>query len=745
MLNNNYSSKAELNGVENKTENFRLLDLWDVLWSRKKLVFTIFGLTLIATAYFTLNTKPQYLAAATMMIEPGDDIDILKDNAPAARSLGLTNRTRIANYVEILKSTTLAQKVLTKLNPEVQKRLHNPHFHTTSELITKLKNSLSVRNLRETDIIQVQFQAGAPDLAQELTNAYASTYQEYELDQTRANVRSIREFIEKQLTIVGNRLDSAEKELELFKRERKLVSLSAETEAAISRQSNFQILLEQTRTDRKATEEQLVYIKNLLEKDQKTLPIRLENISSPLIASLKSTLNELEGERTNLLLQGFNEAHPRIKSLEQRIKEIKNRLSQESSNLVQSQGTIDPLNRIQSLIQRAFDLDIESERLKSREKVLSNLVEKYESELTNLPVAERNLAKLTRQVDVNREVYVLLSQRYEEVRISEVGKIPTVRIIDWASKGVKVKPNVPLNIVMGLILAIGLAIGTGLSFEYLDTTLKHTEDVEKILPVVLANIPDLRSVKSNVKRARGTKNSALGTDFLTHRHILSSSDSESGGAEAFRMLRTALLYSRTEQLKTLIVTSPGVSEGKSTIAVNLAVVLAQGANKTLLIDADLRRPVLHSVFRKHKHPGFTDAVVTAKPESEIIHPTGIENLDIITCGTIPPSPADILNSKATTELLERLKNNYDFIIIDTPPTLVAADTAILASKTDGVVLTVRANKTTREALAHTQKVLMAAGAKFIGGVINCLKAPKRYGYYYNYKYSLPKEQELVNR
>ena len=754
MLNNNYRSLPET-GSGCTSGSFQFHDFWDSIWGRKNVVLAVFSLVLIATVYFTIKTTPQYLSTATMMVESKDDNDILKDNASIAKSMGFTNRTRISNYVEILKSSTLAQKVLAKA-PEVLEA--NLGSASGGQAIDKLRKGLSVRNLRETDIIQVQYLADRPDLSQTIANAYTETYQEYEFDQTRANVRSIREFIQTQFQAVSNRLDSAEKELESFKCERKLVSLSAETEAAISRQSNFQVLFEQTRSDRMATEEQLNYIKNLLADDQKTLPVKLENISSPLITNLKSTLTELEVQRTNLLLQGFDLTHPRIKSLEQRINEIKNRLSQESINLISGTGglgAVDPLNRIQSLFQSTFDLEIESERLKAREKVLSNLVATYETELADLPIEERNLAKLTRQVDVNREVYLLLSQRYEEVRISEVGKISAIRIIDWAAKGVKIKPNIPLNIIFGLILAISLAIGSGLGLEYLDTTIKRTEEAEKILPVVLANIPNLKISNGKKPKFSLRPHTAGKIDFISHRHLLMvnqlNDQFDAGGAEAFRMLRTAVLYSEfvirnSEFGKTVLVTSPGVSEGKSTVAINLAVVLAQAGNKTLLVDADLRRPVLHSVFQRHKQPGFTDAVVTGKSPAETVSPSGIENLDIMTCGTLPPSPADILNSKSTTELLERLKENYNFIIIDTPPTLVAADTAILASKTDGVILTIKANKTTREALGHAQKVLMTAGAKFIGGVINCLKAPKRYGYYYcdyKYKYNRPKETKTV--
>jgi capsular exopolysaccharide synthesis family protein len=218
-------------------------------------------------------------------------------------------------------------------------------------------------------------------------------------------------------------------------------------------------------------------------------------------------------------------------------------------------------------------------------------------------------------------------------------------------------------------------------------------------------------------------------------HLITHTDVESSGAEAFRMLRTGLAFANAERkMHTIAVTSSGPSEGKSTIAVNLASVLAQGGARVLVVDADMRHPVLHTVFKHAKKPGLSDLIIFHSDPAAAIFPTGLEGLYCLPCGTIPPSPADLLTLDATRALLERLEGEYDYVVIDTPPVLVAADTPIIGALADTSILVVRAGKTALEALEDARGTLLNGGAHLSGLVVNDVNRAGRYGRYHYYKY-----------
>jgi protein-tyrosine kinase len=235
---------------------------------------------------------------------------------------------------------------------------------------------------------------------------------------------------------------------------------------------------------------------------------------------------------------------------------------------------------------------------------------------------------------------------------------------------------------------------------------------------------------SGGRRRRG-RNGAVTSHLITH------TDVESSGAEAFRMLRTGLAFANAERpLRAIAVTSPGPSEGKSTVAINLASVLAQAGSRVLLVDADLRHPVLHTVFKHAKKPGFSDLAIMSGDPSQAIFPTGLDGLYCLPCGTIPPSPADLLTLNATRALLERLESEYDYVVIDTPPVLIAADTPIIGALADTSIIVVRAGRTAFDALEDARAAMVNGGAHLSGLVVNEVKRSGRYGryYYYYYKY-----------
>ena len=234
--------------------------------------------------------------------------------------------------------------------------------------------------------------------------------------------------------------------------------------------------------------------------------------------------------------------------------------------------------------------------------------------------------------------------------------------------------------ITGLLIGLGLALGFVLVKNYFDDTIKTPEDIEKKNGHVLAWIPKVEELNGK---------SGNGADFIIVRNPSSIA------SESIRALRTRVQFSKKnkEALKTILVTSPSPQEGKSTIALNLAGSFAHSNRKTLLIDADLRKPRLHQVFNRDKQPGLVDYIVGETPLDKILLPTETKNLFLITSGLIAPNPAEILDSVEMDELLKKLRNDFEYIIIDTPPIVAVTDAEILARKVDGSIMVCSYKKT----------------------------------------------------
>jgi tyrosine-protein kinase Etk/Wzc len=698
-----------------------------ILWRRKWLSLAVFFLVFVAAAVRTYRTPALYRANATVMIESSNQRDVMSADymIPTWNMQGY-----LQNHMQLLGSQRVQEEIAAimphTLIQSASAWIGQDSSAVNPALVLTL-GAMSVSPIGETDILSISVTSASPDLAVGLANLYAEGYQQYDLVQGRADVSSIREFIEEQLNVVGRRLDIAEIGLEEFKKENRFIDLSAETNALIAQQSNLAVALAQTDTELEGIQAQLTHVRQMIDEEGAGMSEKLESISSPLVASFKASLDELEVERANLMMQGYPDSSALMQKLNRQITDVRGKLALESKRLLENQGFIEPVGRLRELWDEALALETGMTSTLARKRILENSIVEHRAKLRTLPEVERTFAKLNRDVEADRAVYAMLSQRYEEARIQEAGRVSSVRIVDRARYGVKISPQTNRDLSIGLLVALVLGVGISFAIDYFDKSVRSPGEVERYGLPVLANIPVLPSGKSG--RARWGKHPVT-THLITH------ADPSSSGAEAFRVLRTNLLFSgATRPCKTIVVTSPGPSEGKSTVSVNLAASLAKAGHKTLLIDADLRAPVLHSIFGHQRKPGFTDLVAFEEPSPNTISQAKLENLYCLTSGTIPPSPADVLIAPETDRLLERLKKEYDYIVLDTPPALLAADTAVLAAKVDAVLLVVKAGSTTQPAFENTLGHLSHSGGTLLGVVMNGLKASGRYGAYYYYYYS----------
>lgn len=390
---------------------------------------------------------------------------------------------------------------------------------------------------------------------------------------------------------------------------------------------------------------------------------------------------------------------------------------------------------------------------------LDEQIKKLKEQLKTLPEEELEYARLVREVEVNEKSYRTLKEKLEEARIAEAEKVEDVKLVDTAVPPTEpFKPNRKLNIAIGSL--VGVVMGFFLSFvvESLDTSLGTIEEVEALLKLpVLAVIPYLKSREKKEKKLVFWGRKKIDPISRLRSQLLFKFDTRSPSTEAYRILRTNLkvdeLLKKNEKI--LVITSAGPDEGKSLTAVNLAIALAQNGNRTLLIDGDFRKSIVHKVFGLKREPGFSDLLIgSAKIDDsvrtvvdmmmgemgadEVSKAPGLDNLNLLTSGTLVPNPAEVLHSPRLEETMQSLKNLYDFVIIDVPPILPVPDAIILALKADGVYLVYRSGQTSRVALLRAKNQIDSVKGGTKGVILNCMTPEAElmpsYYYYYHYKY-----------
>jgi tyrosine-protein kinase Etk/Wzc len=368
---------------------------------------------------------------------------------------------------------------------------------------------------------------------------------------------------------------------------------------------------------------------------------------------------------------------------------------------------------------------------------LDTLAALYAADMRKYPETESEEERLTRQVGTIREMANSLRSDYERARIAEAVEIGDVEVVDPARRGVSVGPD--KTIELALLILVSLALGSAAAFarDHFDTAIRQRAQMETVL-----RIPGLAFIPQISSRSPSSKPSLLSSfanrnqgHLNTPDRLVTVHESRSAGAEAYRALRTNLIFSQAVQtLKRMVVTSAGAGEGKSTVVSNLAVTFAQQGMRVLLLDADLRRPRLHTIFNIPQEPGLTDAVLGRADMQDVARAVDVDNLYVVTSGIIPPNPSELLGSEHFSKLMKAWTEQYDVVLLDSPPLMVASDAAVLAAGSDGVIMVVRAGRTESELARAALQQLHGVGARVIGAVLNDPDAKgisygTEYGYY----------------
>lgn len=717
-------------------KEIHLRDYLNIVRKRKFIVFSIFIITFTIVLISTLTATPIYEASTRILIEKSE-------SSPLMPNYGYVQYDPefLQTQSQIITSYPVAKKVVTLLNLEetydsYAAGMDESDFSLNAvvgwikglyAVVSKITNNVSAKPVKtlqeieegevsradsiagmissgvivepvaETKIVKVSFISANPELAGIIANATVSAYMdqllEMKMQASNYNLRWMRIKAEEE----AEKLNKSEKALNEYMKAKNIATI--ENRVTIIPQKLAELSISLTRAETRQKELATLYkkIRSSFDKanEVETIPV-ISN--DPALKSIRDQILKVE---QNIMEQSkkYGPKHPVMVRVNSELKILQTKHGQE-------------IQRIIKTIKNEYELAI------SNAQDLRESLDKTKKEAVSLNEKFIQYGILKREIETNQSLYDSLIQRIKEQSVTEQVQNINVWVVEKAqTPGFPSKPNKKRNILLGIIM--GLFGGVGLAFflEYLDNTVKTPDDIEERY-----NIPVLTTISKSKN-----KNKTL------YKIVLD--EPSSALAESFKSLRTSIMLSSSDSPpKTILVTSMAPKDGKTTIASNLAIAIAGSESSVLLIDCDLRRPMLHEIFGLKNTRGLSTFIAGASDMNNIIQDVPVKNLSVITSGPTPPNPSELLISKRLKELIHALKDKFDFVIIDTPPVMSISDTLIVSKIVDAGLIVTRFGKTTYEMMNHGLKSMADIESKIIGTVINAVDE-KKSGYHYYYHYN----------
>jgi len=721
------SLPRELDYYELEPESHKYAhDFFHILVKRKWLIIGSFLAVMTATLLIILFMTPVYKATTVLQITQdssgskvgeSDNLSLLKVSPEA----GKFQETQY----KILTSRGVAARVIDALHlqgaPEFRAIAEEdpaaPPEKIQSKMIDLFLEKLVVTPIKDTYLVEVAFKSQDRQLAKRVTDNLAQEYMQLVIDSRTKSFTLVKEWLGKQLQQMADKVQASQKKLYEFGQKHDFYALEDKDNVIIQKYIELSGLLTKAQSDRMAKE---ALYRQIKEKGPDA-PLVTNN---PLIMNLRQEL-AAQTAKVSGLTRTLLPGHPEMQTERASLSELRGRL----------QGEV---QRLQKTVQADYEAAAKAEKL---------LTEALQDQKNKLAKLQNNLVDfqiIKRDAQTSEKLYKALLERMGETTVASTMVAGNVAVIDPPET--PYEPYLPQPPVFFLLAGVaGLFLGVGLAFfvEYMDTSIKTTEDVERVV-----QIPSLGMVPLYLNSRRPPANGDLAgrvqgllqrakirpTPPLPSRELdlMMLKHPRSAMSEAIRHLRTSLMLSVSEgPPEVIVVTSPHPREGKSTIAVNLAIALAQDGRRVAIMDCDLRKPRLHEVFQVKNNPGLTNYIAGNCSLADILKPTEEDNLVFVPAGPSPPNPAELLNSQAYNDLLKQLRRDFQHLIIDTPPTLGFADARVLAQQADGVLLVAKHQGTSKEAGRLARQHFSQINAKMLGMVLNQVSTNdlRRYAHY----------------
>lgn len=713
-----------------------LRDYLRVLIKRKWMVIGSIALIFSFVAIATLRSTRIYEAVGSIAINHTDPM-LLNIKGATSAMPEYYDPADLDTEVRVLKSDLLALQVIKELNLD-----KNPLFGgrpdgsansglalttdslqfdsaRTSALLSAFKGGLSVTLLPDSRVIEIRYRCPNPELAARIVNTLINTYEEQNFKTRYESTMEASDWLSRQLVDLQMKVETSQEKLVQYQRQHEIFETDDKQNIVMAKLDELNKELTDAETDR--MEKESVY-ELMRSANSESLAAAATGAAQSALGkgASSSLLDQLRTQETDLRIQiaqlstQFGPAFPKIVQLNGQLKEVEAQIQMEA-------------NKVRERVRSDYLAAV------NREKMLSAALNQQKQQANKLNENAIEYSLLKRDVDSNRTLYEGLLEKLKEAGITAGLHSTNIRKVDQARiPTAPSEPKVPRNLAFAL--ALGLSTGICLAFflDAMDNTVRTPEQAQMIsgLPS-LGMIPmGSRDLGDSSKQKLALASSKEAVELVTQ------SRPQSQMAESYRALRTSLLLTTLgAPPKTIIVTSALPQEGKTTTSINCAIALAQKGSRVLLIDADLRRPSIHKTFGMGPKAGLSNVLTgNATLEQTVARSTFLPDLFILPAGTPPPNPAELLASANMRDLLNQLQQQYDHIVIDTPPTLSVTDAVVLSPKADAIVLVIRAGQTTKQALRRSRDLLFQVNARVAGVLLNAvdLRSPEYY-YYYEYQ------------
>jgi succinoglycan biosynthesis transport protein ExoP len=679
--------------------------LIQIMWRGRWLILLTMAIVLTAGFIYISKATPIYTSTSRIYVEQTGP----KIISETEEGVMTHSKNYLYTQTELIKSTPILAAIF---DVPVVRRMKT--FDNVDNKVAYLKEKLKAEVGRKDDIISVSLESPWPAEAAKIVNEIVDSYITYHATSKRSTSTEVLKILQGEKEKQDKELTDKRKTLLDFKLANESLALeSSKGNIIIEQLARLSDALTQARfetIDAKTNYETTKAMLTDQEKIEQFINVQRAKGTFTVFSNqeirLRTEIDTLENQLNDLMLTLTNKATA-VRTLKDKIAAKKTRLTELEKEL-QNQF-------MQLQLDTAYQEYLAAQE---KEQQIRKLFDEQRAQTIDLNSQLTKYEMLTSEFEQTKKLVDILDERIKEISIVEDVGALNISILEVARAASD--PSKPQKArIMSFSLVLGVILGAGLAFlrDRLDQTLQSAEEISTMLGIpVLGIVPSMPRRQSLVMRGQKV-----------------NMDSNSIAAEAYRTIRTAVFFGAPKnEAKTLLITSPGSSDGKTTLVSNLAIAMAQAGQKTLILDADFRKPTQHIIFEtNHQDKGLSSLLAGTSTLEESIQATKIEGLELLPCGSHVPNPSEILNSKTFARILEQLSNKYDRIIIDSPPVIPVTDAQILAAISDIILLVLRAEKSTKKASRQARDGLQGVGGRILGVVVNdTSKKNGSYGYCY---------------
>jgi capsular exopolysaccharide synthesis family protein len=679
------------NSMGGADPSINLRQYWHVILERRWLIVATWSVCIIAGVLYAFQATPMFRAVARLQIDP-ENQGVLNLNS---LTLGNQDQNYLTTQYRNLESRSLILEVMNKLKLETE----DERYSKLVDKVTAVTKDIKIVPIRLSRLVEVQVTHPKGEQAQRIANTILKVFLQRNLDDKKDKALQGLKILEQEATGKEAELKALQSQLQKYRKDKGMVSLKDAQNVDAATMRDLKIAYENLRSTADIAKQTAQQAQDWVAAGKDIIdfaPLAKDEQVAFLRKQVNENSSKLAGLRTK-----YRERHPRVIQPATQLQSDSQKLRDESERALQAIFQLAELEK-----------NREAEALRKYTESVERVFALDEAKIS-YDIMEQQLKRV-------EGFYQTILTKAKDFDIGAKDLLQNMKVQDPAFAPLKpVSPNKPLIFVGSVVGGLAVALGLALFFNFLDDSIKSQEDVENILHLpFLGYIPNIKSV------------SVVERDLQSHLHPTSSP------AESFRTLRAAIsLAKNADKFRVMAFTSTMPSEGKSLVASNFAIVTSQTGLKTLLVDADLRRPSVHKAFQLQSPVGLS-AYLSGRTDniSELVHSTEVPNLDVVCCGAVPPNPSELIGSNRMVRFLEEASRRYDRVILDCPPVSAVSDPLIVGAMADGMVFVTKFNKIRREHAVRSVQRIQDSGIHLVGMVLNNIDFEGKDSYYYSYHY-----------